>query len=97
MTQYDDKVELQRKILKAEEYVNHVKGIHAHRLDSMWYETEETKHLVKDGVIDTEYMDGRIERTLDDGSKMILVEGKKGAELVSLVEGQLADRGERLG
>ena len=97
MTQYDDKVELQRKILKAEEYVNHVKPIHAHRLDSMWYETEETKHTVKDGVLDTEYMDGRIERTLDDGSKMVLVEGKKGADLVSLIEGQLADKGERLG
>ena len=43
MTQYDEKVELQKQILKAEEYKDTPKNLHAHSLDSMWYETEETK------------------------------------------------------
>jgi hypothetical protein len=97
MTQYDDRVEYQRKLLAAEEFVNKVKGVHAHRLDSMWYETEKTKHLVKDGVVDTEYMDGRIERLCHDGTKMTLIEGKTGRDLVSYLEGQLQDMGKELG
>ena len=62
MTQYDEKVELQKQILKAEEYKDTPKNLHAHSLDSMWYETEETKPQVKEGVMDIQYMDGRIER-----------------------------------
>ena len=29
---------------------------HAHSLDSMWYETDETKPQTKEGVIDIQYM-----------------------------------------
>ena len=98
MSQYNDRVELQRKILKAEEYVNHVKAIHAHRLDSMWYETAQTKKDAVKGVIDTQYMDGRIERLVNDGSDRtyLLVEGRTGADLVQEVSRNLADSGRDL-
>ena len=43
MTQYEERVELQKQILKAEEYRDSPKWVHAHRLTSMWYETEKTK------------------------------------------------------
>ena len=96
MTQYDEKVELQKQILKAEEYKDTPKNLHAHSLDSMWYETDETKPQTKEGVIDIQYMDGRIERTLKNGKKIILVEGMKGEDLVQEVTRNLADSGKHL-
>jgi len=96
MTQYNDKVELQKQILKAEEYKDTPKNLHAHSLDSMWYETEETKPQTKEGVIDIQYMDGRIERTLKNGKKITLVEGMKGEDLVQEVTRNLADSGKHL-
>ena len=70
MTQFNDKVERQRLLLAAEEMRDNVTNIHCHRLDSMWYETEKTKSQTKDGVMDVTYMDGRIERTLNQSSTM---------------------------
>ena len=96
MTQYDEKVELQKQILKAEEYKDTPKNLHAHSLDSMWYETDETKPQTKEGVIDIQYMDGRIERTLKNGKKITLVEGMKGEDLVQEVTRNLADSGKEL-
>tara|TARA_B100000035_G_scaffold138544_1_gene118070 strand:- start:864 stop:1157 length:294 start_codon:yes stop_codon:yes gene_type:complete len=96
MTQYDEKVELQKQILKAEEYKDTPKNLHAHSLDSMWYETEETKPQTKEGVVDVQYMDGRIERTLKNGKKITLVEGMKGEDLVQEVTRNLADSGKEL-
>ena len=97
MSQYNEKVALQRQILKAEEYVNQPTCIHAHRLTSMWYDNDQTVKDVADGVMDIQYMDGRVERTLKCGKKYILVEGKKGAELVQEVTRNLADSGKQLG
>ena len=97
MSQYNEKVALQRQILKAEEYVNLPTCIHAHRLTSMWYDNDQTVKDVADGVMDIQYMDGRVERTLKSGKKYILVEGKKGAELVQEVTRNLADSGKHLG
>ncbi len=96
MSQYNEKVALQRQILKAEEYVNQPTCIHAHRLTSMWYDNDQTVKDVADGVMDIQYMDGRVERTLKSGKKYILVEGKKGAELVQEVTRNLADSGKQL-
>ena len=97
MSQYNEKVALQRQILKAEEYVNQPTCIHAHRLTSMWYDNDQTVKDVADGVMDIQYMDGRVERTLKSGKKYILVEGKKGAELVQEVTRNLADSCKHLG
>ena len=97
MSQYNEKVALQRQILKAEEYVNQPTCIHAHRLTSMWYDNDQTVKDVADGVMDIQYMDGRVERTLKSGKKYILVDGKKGAELVQEVTRNLADSGKHLG
>ena len=97
MSQYNEKVALQRQILNAEEYVNQPTCIHAHRLTSMWYDNDQTVKDVADGVMDIQYMDGRVERTLKSGKKYILVEGKKGAELVQEVTRNLADSGKHLG
>ena len=97
MGQYRDKVELQKQILKAEEYKDTPKWIHSHRLTSMWYDNDQTVKDVADGVMDIQYMDGRVERTLKSGKKYILVEGKKGAELVQEVTRNLADSGKHLG
>ena len=97
MSQYNERVALQRQILKAEKYVNQSTCIHAHRLTSMWYDNDQTVKDVADGVMDIQYMDGRVERTLKSGKKYILVEGKKGAELVQEVTRNLADSGKHLG
>lgn len=96
MTQYDEKVELQKQILKAEEYKDTPKNLHAHSLGSMWYETDETRPQTKEGVVDIQYMDGRIERTLKNGKKITLVEGMKGEDLVQEVTRNLADSGKHL-
>lgn len=98
MTEYSDRVKLQRQILLAEKYVNNVVAIHAHSLTSMWYETAQTKKDAVKGVIDTQYMDGRIERLVNDGSDRtyLLVEGRTGADLVQEVSRNLADSGREL-
>ena len=74
MTQYDERVELQKQILKAEEYRDSPKWVHAHRLTSMWYETEKTKKDAVKGVVDVQYMDGRIERTVTPTGKKYLIQ-----------------------
>ena len=96
MSQYNEKVALQRQILKAQEYVNQPTCIYAHRLTSMWYDNDQTVKDVKDGVMDISYMDGRIERTLKNGKTYILVEGKKGAALVQEISRNLMDSGKEL-
>ena len=95
MTQYKDKVELQKKILAAEEFADNIKGIQIHRMNSMWYD-DRPQDTEKHSVTDTEYMSGKIERTLHDGTKVVLVEGATGEKLVSTIEAQLTDRGEAL-
>jgi hypothetical protein len=64
----------------------------------MWYETEESVKEVKDGVMDIQYMDGRIEReNLKTGKRTVLVEGLTGEDLVQEVSRNLADSGRQLG
>ena len=95
MTQYKSKVELQKKILAAEEFADNIKGIQIHRMNSMWYD-DRPQDTEKHSVTDTEYMSGKIERTLHDGTRIVLVEGATGEKLVSTIEAQLTDRGEAL-
>ena len=74
MGQYNDKVELQRKILLAEEYRDTVMCLHAHSLSSMWYD-DHPEDTADGGVVDTTYNDGRIERSKN--GKVIRVMGKR--------------------
>lgn len=97
MTQYDERVEMQKRILEAEKFKDEPTCLHAHSLDSMWYETEKSKKDTKKGVLDVQYMDGRIERTLKNGKKYLLVKGKTGEDLVQEVSARLADSGKELG
>ena len=66
MTQYDEIVENQRLLLEAEEWAKIPKSLHIHRLDSMWYETEDSKKFLDKGnVTDIQYNNGIIKRQQD--------------------------------
>jgi hypothetical protein len=66
MTQYKNEVEKQAKLLAAEEWAVGVKGVHAHSINSMWYDTRPQDTDGKN-VLDIEYNDGLIERRLESG------------------------------
>ena len=51
--------------------------LHAHSLTSMWYDNDQTVKDVVKGVVDVQYMDGRIERTLKNGKKYTIVEAEQ--------------------
>ncbi len=83
MTQYDDKVEMVKQRRAAEEWANGVKCLHSHQIKSMWY--DDRPQDTDDGpVTDVQYNDGRIERTiLDTGKKVMMGEALTGQELVN--------------
>ena len=95
MTQYKDRVEEQRRLLKAEKLADNIMGIQVHSMSSMWYDNR-PQDTEKHSVTDVEYMSGKIERTLHDGTKVVLVEAETGEKLVDRIEQQLTDRGETL-
>lgn len=82
MGQYDDRVERQRLLIKAEEWAQGVKSMHAHSLSSMWYDDRPEDTADGKGVLDVEYNSGRIERTLHDNSKVSFGEELKGDALI---------------
>ena len=95
MTQYNERVEQQRRLLKAEELADNITNIHVHSLNSMWYDNR-PQDTENHSVTDIDYLSGKIERTLHDGTKIVLVEGATGNELVSKVEASLTDSGKTL-
>ena len=60
--------------------------LHAHSLTSMWYDNrpQDVKDVVK-GVVDVQYMDGRIERTLKNGKKLLSLKAEQVKDLVQEV------------
>jgi len=82
MGQYDDKVERQRLLLLAEGWAKGVKGVHAHSLSSMYYDTRPQDTEDGKGVVDTEYNSGLIKRECDDGSIVYFGKELKGDELI---------------
>jgi len=82
MGQYDDKVERQRVLLQAEEWAKAVKSIHAHSLDSMWYDTRPQDTEDGKSVMDIQYNSGLIERQTHDGHTLYFGEELKGDELI---------------
>jgi len=84
MGQYESRVERQRLLLEAESWAKQPRSVHIHRLESMWYETEESKTDLKEGnVTDTQFNSGRIERKRN--GKVIRTFGKdlKGDDLIA--------------
>ena len=81
MTQYDDRVEMQKYKLQAEEWANRIKSLHCHSLDSMWYGDGRTDGSVED----IEYNDGRVRRTIRDTGEVVWLNQDKvvkGDELI---------------
>jgi len=79
MGQYNEAVEQQRLLLKAEEWASKVKTLHAHSLNSMAYASNRD-----DGkVLDIEYNSGRVVREiLDTGEKIEFGEVLNGEKLI---------------
>ena len=82
MTQYDDRVQYQRDLLKAEEWSKTVKSVHAHSLNSMWYDTRPQDTEDGKSVMDTQYFSGLIKRETHDGYTVYFGKELKGEELV---------------
>ena len=82
MTQYDDKVQYQRDLLKAEEWAKSFSSLHRHSLSSMWYDTRPQDTADGEHVTDIIYNSGLIKRILPDGSEVFFGKELKGRELV---------------
>jgi len=74
MTQYDDRVHMQKMLLDAEEWAKGVASLHAHSSSSMHYD-DRPEDTDGKSVIDIEYNGGWIDRHQDD--KVIHTFGKK--------------------
>ena len=81
MTEYSERVEKQAKLLEAEEWAKGVKGMHAHSISSMWYDTRPQDTDGK-SVLDIEYNDGLIERRLESGEIIYFGEKLTGDDLI---------------
>ena len=86
MTEYSDIVEKQRAILAAEEMRDTVENLHVHSLNSMWYDNRPQDTENDQMVTDITYMDERIERTLSDGTIILMKQGLKGEDFVRKVQ-----------
>ena len=83
MTQYDETVENQRLLLEAEEWSKGIRSMHAHSLDSMWYDTRPQDTADGKTVVDTQYNNGTIKRDiLSTGEVFIFGKALTSAELV---------------
>ena len=67
MTQFDDRVKKRTKEIAAEEWSRGIKALHAHRINSMWYDNRPEDTANGKNVVDVEYNGGLIKRTLDSG------------------------------
>ena len=82
MTQYMERVYQQKLKLEAEQWANTPKSLHSHQLKSMWY--DDRPQDTDDGpVMDVQYNDGRIKRTIINTGKVVMM-GKQitGEDLV---------------
>lgn len=86
MTEYKERVARQAKLLAAEEWAKGVSGLHAHSLNSMWYDNRPQDTEDGKGVLDTHYNNGLIERKLHDGSTVFFGEELKGDDLIDAYE-----------
>ena len=64
MTQYDERVELQRLKIEAEEWASKVKTIHGHSISSMHYDTRPQDTEDGKRVVDVERVQATLEHLL---------------------------------
>lgn len=83
MSQYSDRVEKQRLLLEAEEWSNRVKSLHAHSMDSLWYDTRPQDTEDGKSVLDIQYNSGLVKREFPDGDYVYLGSELTGTELVN--------------
>tara|TARA_B100001113_G_C20875831_1_gene520372 strand:+ start:303 stop:584 length:282 start_codon:yes stop_codon:yes gene_type:complete len=83
MTQYMEQVFQQKLKLEAEAWANTPKCLHSHQLKSMWYDNR-PQDTDESPVLDIQYNDGRIERTIIKTGEKVTFETKQltGEELV---------------
>ena len=82
MTQYMERVYQQKLKLEAEQWANTPKSLHSHQLKSMWYD-DRPADTDDSPVMDIQYNDGSIERTIiKTGEKIIMGKKLQGEELV---------------
>mgnify|MGYP003670340768 FL=1 len=87
MSQYDQVVERQKRMLAAENWSRGIRGIHAHSLTSLWYENNPDRTGDDLMVCDTEYNDGTITRDyIKTGKTEIIGERLTGADLLDAYE-----------
>lgn len=96
MTEFSDAVERQRILLEAEKLRDTVENLHVHSLNSMWYDNRPQDTENDQMVTDITYMDERIERTLSDGTIILMNPALKGEDFIRKVERTMADKGEKL-
>ena len=82
MTEYSESVQRQAKLLAAEEWAKGVSGIHAHSLNSMWYDTRPQDTDDGKSVIDITYNSGLIKRRLNDDTEVYFGKELKGDDLI---------------
>ena len=83
MSQYDERVEEQRLKIAAEEWAKGVRSLHAHSLNSMWYDNRPEDTADGKGVVDTEYNNGLVKRQLNNGEVYLFTENElKGDALI---------------
>ena len=90
MGQYDDKVERQRLLILAEEWANGVKAIHAHSMNSMWYDNRPQDTEDGKSVLDVDNS-GLIHRKLHDGLSVWFGKKLEGDELIQVMGGLQTD------
>ena len=88
MSEYDDVVDRQRRLLLAEEWARGVKSLHAHALTSCWYDTRGD-----DGsVLDIEYNNGVVKREIRETGEIVFfgkpLEGEELLNSFSAVTGE---------
>ena len=83
MSQYSDRVERQKLLLEAEKWSNGVKSIHAHSMDSLWYDTRPQDTEDGKSVLDIQYNSGLVKREFSDGDYVYLGSELTGTELVN--------------
>ena len=76
MSQYQEQVEYQKLRLAAEKWANGVKCLHSHQLKSMWYD-DRPQDTDDSPVMDIQFNDGRIKRTIIKTGEVIWMNGSK--------------------